>query len=192
MVLYDLVQKNRSYRRFDQTRTLDRDNLVDLIKLARMTPSAANRQPLKYIIANKPELNQKIFSTLAWAGYLTEWDGPVEGERPTAYIIVLCDRTITENPNVDPGVVAQTIMLGAVEKGFGGCIIGSIKKEELSIILNLPEHLRIELVLALGHPVEKVHLDAVKQDGSIKYFRDEDDVHHVPKRALEEILLELP
>jgi len=187
----DLVLKNRSYRRFYQDHAIDLETLRELVNLARQTPSGSNMQPLKYILSCEPAKNASIFSTLKWAGYLREWPGPEEGERPSAYIIILNDTGLSKAAGCDHGIAAQTILLGAAEKGLGGCMIGSISRSELTQILNIPAQYEILLVLALGKPKEQVQIDPVGPDGSIKYWRDEQRVHHVPKRALEDIILDL-
>ena len=134
-------------------------------------------------------MHSRPFSTLAWAGYLKDWPGPVEGERPSAYIIILGDKRIRQSFGVDPGIAAQSILLGATEKGLGGCIIASIKKEVLAEALKIPEELEILLALALGKPKERVVIDPVGPDGDIKYWREADGTHHVPKRPLDEIII---
>ncbi len=184
-----LVLRNRSYRRFDESRPVSRETLRELVDLARHTPSAANRQPMKYVLSCDPETNARIFPTLAWAGYLPDWPGPVPGERPTAYIVLLIDETITKDWWCDDGIAAQTIYLGAVERGLGGCMIGNVQREKLRAALAIPEHLRIRLVLALGVPVETVVLEPLPPDGDVRYWRDAQGVHHVPKRSLDEIIL---
>lgn len=190
-MLRDLVLKNRSYRRYYQDDPVDMDTLRELIDLARQTPSGANMQPLKYALSNMPEKNARIFPTLAWAGYLPDWPGPEEGERPSAYVIILCDKQISSpTPGCDQGIAAQTILLGAAEKGLGGCMIGSIKRAELATILDLSkERYDIVLVIALGKPKETVVFDAVDAAGNIKYWREADGTHHVPKRALDDIIV---
>ncbi len=187
--LRDLVLRNRSYRRFDESYRIDRKALVELIGLARCTPSAANRQPLKYILSAERKTNDRIFPCLMWAAYLKDWDGPAPGERPTAYIVTLIDEGITKDWWCDDGIAAQTILLGAVEKGLGGCMIGSIDKERLRQELAVPVHLKIRLVIALGKPAEQVRLEDLKPGGDIRYWRDEKDVHHVPKRMLAELIV---
>jgi len=188
-MLKELVLKNRSYRRFDQNHKIDEQNLVELVELARLTPSTANLQPLKYLLSSEPDRNALIFKWLGWAGYLKDWPGPIEGEKPSAYVIILRDTSISKMEICDHGIAAHTILLGAVEKGLGGCIIGNLNRKELAADLEIPEHLEILLVLALGMPVEEVKLDGVGANGSMEYWRDEQDVHHVPKRTLQEILL---
>lgn len=185
----DLVLKNRSYRRFDESHTISRETLVELVSLARCTASAANLQPLKYILSTEPEMNARIFPCLAWAGYLKDWDGPAPGERPSAYIVILLDETIAKNCFCDDGIAAQTILLGAVEKGIGGCMIASIQRDKLGLELEIPDHYEIRLVLALGKPAEGVKLEDLEPGADIRYWRDEEEVHHVPKRKVEELIL---
>jgi len=187
--LKDLILANRSYRRFDEKSNISRETLLDLIDLARLSPSAGNKQPLRYFISFTADTNTRIFPCLSWAAYLKEWPGPEEGERPAAYIIVLGDSRLSPTILCDHGIAAQSILLGATEKGLGGCIIASIKKDQLRKELDIPEHLDILLVIALGKPRETVRLEDVNDDGDIKYWRDEQGVHHVPKRSLEEIIL---
>ncbi|MDO4191036.1 MAG: nitroreductase family protein [Bacteroidales bacterium] len=189
MNLLDLVKKTRSYRKFDESKTVERKTLEELIDLARQSASARNLQPLKYYISNTPTTNDIVFNHIAWAGYLKD-GAPKIGERPTAYIIMLVDHTLTQSsPEWDEGIAAQTIMLGAREKDLGGCIIGAIKKQGLSEALSLPKHLEIALVLAIGVPTEDVRLEQLTDNGDIKYYRDEQQIHHVPKRSLHDIII---
>jgi nitroreductase len=188
-MLKELVRRNRSYRRFHQDVPVSLESLKEMVDLARLSASASNRQPLKYILSFEPDKNTRIFPYLAWAGYLKDWGGPKEGERPSAYIIVLGDKTISQTFGCDHGIAAQSILLGATEKGLGGCIIGSVRRSELSQELSIPDHYEILFVIAIGKPKEQVVIEPVREDGDIKYWRDEQGVHHVPKRALEEIIL---
>ncbi|HBL36013.1 MAG TPA: nitroreductase [Firmicutes bacterium] len=185
-----LILKNRSYRRFHEAQPLTRATLVELVDLARCTPSAANRQPLKYFLSSTPERNGRIFPCLQWAGYLKDWQGPAAGERPTGYIVILGDTTISKNFDCDLGIAAQTILLGAVAGGLGGCIIASVDREELRQACSIPAHLEILLVLALGRPQEEVVLEEAAEEGDIRYWRDEKAVHHVPKRRLAELIID--
>jgi nitroreductase len=187
--LRDLVLSNRSYRRFEESHQVSHETLVELVGLARCTPSAANRQPLKYILSADQKTNDCIFPCLLWAAYLKDWQGPAPGERPTAYIIILIDETIAKDWWCDDGIAAQTILLGAVEKGLGGCMIGSINKEKLRRELAIPGHLKIRLVVALGKPAEDVVLEDLEPGGDIRYWRDKEGVHHVPKRTLAELII---
>ncbi len=189
MEFKELVLKTRSYRRFDGTVSIDEETLSQLVDLARCTPSGGNRQPLKYVTSCSAEWNVKIFQTLSWAGSLPDWPGPVESERPTGYIVILTDTKIRDTADSDIGIAAQTILLGAVARGLGGCMFGSIKRTELAGMLQLPEHLKISLIVALGKPVEAVVLEQADPGDSLAYYRDADQKHHVPKRKLDEILL---
>jgi nitroreductase len=190
MSLKDLIYKTRSYRRFEESHHIEYKTLEELVDLARMSASSANRQPLKYLLFNTPESCEKVFPSIAWAAYLKEWSGPVPGERPSAYIIILGDKSITESFSVDPGIAAQSIMLGATEAGLGGCMIASIKREALRENLEIPERFDILLILALGEPAEIIVIDGIK-DNDVKYWRDDQDKHHVPKRPLVEIIIKV-
>lgn len=188
MEFAELVSRCRSYRRFDGRHAIGAETLRSLVALARCTPSAANRQPLRFVLSCEPASNARIFETLAWAAYLKEWPGPAPEERPTAYIVILLDKTIAQGADTDVGIVAQTMLLGATDLGLGGCMFGSIKREELASRLKLPEQLSIVLVLALGKPVERVVLEGLPAGGSIRYYRDAQGTHHVPKRALDDLI----
>ena len=188
-MLEDLVLKNRSYRRFHQDVPVDLETLRALVDLARLSASGSNLQPLKYILSCQPETNARIFPNTRWAGYLKDWPGPAEGERPAAYIAILGDTEIRKSFGCDHGIAAQSIMLGATERGLGGCIIGSIDHGGLRQVLDIPEQYDILLVLALGKPKETVVLEDVGSDGDIRYHRDAQGVHHVPKRSLDELIL---
>jgi nitroreductase len=188
-MLRAVITRNRSYRRFDESAKIDRRMLEELVDLARLSPSAANLQPLKYVLSWEPERNSRVFPHLAWAGYLTDWVGPGEGERPSAYIVILGDTTISGSFGCDHGIAAQSMLLGAVEQGLGGCMIGSIQRHKLREALEIPDQYAILLVLALGKPRETVVLETVGSSGDTKYWRDADGVHHVPKRRLEDLII---
>ncbi len=187
-MIKDLVSKNRSYRRFDESIRLSRSFLEGLIDLARLSPSARNQQALKFRIVNEKRECDLLFPSLAWAGYIPDWVGPVIGERPSAYIIILGDKDLGSSFLEDLGISAQSIMLGAVSEGYGGCMIGSIRRESVRRDFSLPENFEILLVLALGKPVEKVVIERISE-GEIKYWRDENGIHHVPKRDLKDIIV---
>jgi nitroreductase len=191
MQIKDIIKGNRSYRRFYQEKSIELEDLKEWIDLARLSASAANLQPLKYIISNEPDKNEKIFKTLKWAGYLKDWNGPEEGEKPSAYIVISGDSQITKNIICDHGIASQSILMGAREKGYGGCILAAITRDELRGNLKIPDQYEILLVIALGKPKEEVVLEEVGEDGNIQYWRDENRVHHVPKRKLEDIILDI-
>ncbi len=188
-MIEELVKGNRSYRRFHQETPVSLETLKGLVNLARVSASAANLQPLKYLLACDPEKNAAIFSCLAWAGYLKDWPGPAAGERPAAYVVILGDTGISKNFGCDHGIAAQSILLGARAQGLGGCMLGSIQRDRLRQLFQIPEKLDILLVIALGQPLETVVLEEVAPGGDIKYWRDAQGVHHVPKRRLEDIIL---
>ncbi|MCE5275829.1 MAG: nitroreductase family protein [Syntrophaceae bacterium] len=188
-MIRDLVTRNRSFRRFHQDHHVGIGDLRELADLARLCASAGNRQPLKYVLSNEAFLNAVIFEHLGWAAFLKDWLGPAEGERPSAYIVILGDREITGSFGIDAGIAAQTIMLGAVEKDLGGCMIASVDRKGLAEELLIPERYEILLVIALGKPGEEVRIEEMVPGGDIRYWRDSDGVHHVPKRPLDEIIL---
>lgn len=189
-MLRDLVVQNRSCRRFDEGHVVERATLEELVDLARLSPSAANLQPLKYILSCDPETNARIFPHLAWAGYLRDWPGPAEGERPSAYIVVLGDTKITRNVGCDHGIAAQTILLGATERELAGCMIGLIGRENLRTTLDIATQYDILLVIALGKRREQAVIEQIGDQGDIEYWRDDEGVHHVPKRPLEDLIVE--
>ena len=183
MAIKDLLMRTRSYRRFNESRTLDERTLYQLVELTRLCPSSANRQPLKYAIYWEPDDCERIFPHLAWAAALPDWPGPAEGERPTGYILILGDTEISSSFNVDPGIVAQSILLAATEEGLGGCLIGSIKRDALREELKIPSRYAILLAVALGEPAETVVLEDADSPTEINYWRDENDVHPRPEAA---------
>lgn len=189
-MLEELVRKSRSFRRFHQDHVVSREDLVSLVELARFCPSGANIQPLKFLPVVGGSADKKVFPHLKWAGYLEDWDGPVQGEHPSAYILILLDTKISTNPFVDHGIMAQTILLGAVERGLGGCMLLAFDRKAVAEGLGIPERYEPLLVVALGKPRETVLLEDVK-DGEIRYYRDERSVHHVPKRVMSDLILDL-
>ena len=188
-MIAELVKENRTCRRFYEDHAVKPETLKEFVNLARMSASGANLQPLKYILSCDARKNTEIFSCLGWAGYLKDWPGPPEGERPSAYIVILADQNISRDVGCDQGIAGQSIMLGAREKGLAGCMIGSVNRKVLRETLAIPAHLKILLVLAVGKPNERVVLETVGPDGNIRYWRDSDNVHHVPKRTLDDIII---
>lgn len=159
------------------------------MELGRLTPCGGNKQYIKFAVSCDEEANGRIFENVAWAGYLPEWDGPGPGERPTGYILILRDLELQSSLTVDEGIAAQTVFLGARELGYGGCMLMNIRRTQLLQIFGLdPERYAVSMVIALGVPAETVKLVPV-QNGDIRYYRDENQVHYVPKRSLEEVLV---
>ncbi len=190
-MIKELISKNRSYRRYCEEFEISEKTLLDLVDLARLSATAGNLQPLKYIISSDRKTNAQIFPCLSWASYLQDWPGPIPGERPSAYIIMLGDTSITKSYFCNHGIAAQSILLGATEIGLGGCIFASVRRDELRSALHIPEKYEIIQVISLGKPKEKVVIENLPAGGDIKYWRDENQVHHVPKRSLDEIILKL-
>lgn len=186
-MLDELVRKTRSFRRFHEAEPVSLGTMRDLVDMARLGGTARNVQPLKYILINNPAMNKKIFPLLTWAGYLEDWPGPPEGERPAAYIVCLLDTRLSTEADCDLGIATQNILLGATEKGLGGCRIASFSSR-LKDVLDVEAHLKVLMVVALGKTVEKISLEEVQPDGDIKYWRDAHRVHHVPKRSLTEVI----
>lgn len=188
-MLKDLIIKNRTYRRFYEEVKISEETLEELIELTRLTSTGRNVQALRYILSNEEQKNEKIFKNLYWAGYFKDWDGPKDGEKPSAYIVMLLDTALAKNCFWDHGLAAQSILLGAVEQGLGGCQFGSIDKENLRKDLDIDSQYEIMMVLALGKPKEVIVMDEMGPEGDFKYWRDEENLHHVPKRALEDLIL---
>lgn len=189
-MIKELLKKNRSYRRFYQNIRISEEELKDIVDAVRYCASGRNAQALKYAIISDEQECAKVYETLAWAGYLKDWDGPIEGERPSAYLIQVLDTQIVENCLCDDGLHLEALSLVATEKGYGCCIIKSFKNENLRNILKLKDEYKITYVLALGKAKEIVVLEDIK-DNDIKYWRSNDEIHHVPKRALDEIIIPL-
>ena len=188
-MIADLIRKNRSCRRFYQKQTIAMEFLEELVNLGRLSASGGNLQPLKYIISCEPDKNAEIYDCLAWAAYLKDWPGPREGERPSAYIVILADTQISKDVGCDHGIAAQNILLGAREEGLAGCMIGSIRRQRLREVLAVDPQFTILLVIALGKPKEDITIDSIGPGESIKYWRDANGVHHVPKRGLSEVII---
>ena len=188
-MLKDIIRSNRSYRRFYEDVPISIDTLKELVDLARLSATGGNKQPLKFYLSCAPDTNRKIFPLLLWAASLPEWPGPSEGERPSAYILILGDTEVNQSFGVDHGIAAQSILLGATEMGLGGCMLSNIKKEEVRKLLNIPSRYEILLIIALGKPKEKVVIDTLSPGEDTKYWRENDGTHHVPKRKLEDIII---
>jgi len=184
-MIYEKITSRRTIRKYRQ-KNVPREVLVRCVDAARLSPSGANRQPLKYIIVNDEGLLDPVFSTLRYAGYLPEYKHS-EDEKPRAYIVILLDKNISKDPGHDAGIAAMSISMVAYDEGVGSCILGAVDRERLREVLKVPDSLDIVLVVSLGYPAETSVADKVR-DGEIKYWFDEKGVLHVPKRSLEEVL----
>jgi len=191
-MLKDLILKNRSYRGFDESYMFTRGQMEAFIDAARFCPSSKNLQPLKFFAAYEKEDVDRIQPLVHWAAQLPDIVLPHPGHCPTGFIVICQDTDISANLNMfqrDAGITAQTMLLLAAEEDLGGCMIGNFNAGELCSVLKLPANIRPLLVVALGKPDEKIVLTDVGQDGNTVYYRDENDVHYVPKRSLEDLLL---
>lgn len=183
------IRSSRSVRRFDESERIGADGMRNLAEAARQTPSAGNLQPLRYVLVSSASACERVFPWLGWAAYLKNWKGPEPGERPTGYFIICSEKDAAGMPQVDAGIVAQTIMLGASAAGFGACILGSVNREKLGEALDLPAGMDILFVVALGRPAEEVRLEELPKDGDVRYWRDAQGVHHVPKRSYGDVVV---
>jgi nitroreductase len=184
-MIYEKIKSRRTIRKYVQ-KDVPREVLLKCVDAARLSPSGANRQPLKYVIINDQELAKEVFGTLSWARYLPDYQ-PSDLEMPRAYIVIILDKGVFESAGHDVGIAAMSISMVAYDEGLGSCILGSVNREKLKRILRVPDGLDIILVVALGYPAENPVADEVK-DGNIKYWLDERRVLHVPKRDLEEVV----
>ncbi len=189
MLFRELVTKCRSYRRFDGNVPVSEDVVRELVELACYVPSSRNLQPLRYIAVCEPSLVAALCPFLSWAGYLADWPGPAGGERPQACIVMLGDSLAGSDFACDSGIAAQTILLGATASGLGGCILGFLDRKKTRELLNIPENFSILMAIALGKPTETVVIDQMGDDDSVRYFSDANGIHHVPKRVVDDVLL---
>lgn len=183
-MIYEKIASRRTIRKYKRE-VVPEKILIQCVDAARLSPSAANRQPLKYIIVNDADLLKKVFSTLSWAGYLPDYQ-PKE-ESPKAYIVILLDKTIRKTPGHDAGIAAMSISMVAHDEGLGSCILGAVDREKLRDILHVPDIGDIVLIVALGYPAESPIVDEIRDD-NVKYRLDENGVLHVPKRDLEDLV----
>lgn len=186
----ELVKKNRSYRRFDQEKKITKKELMELIDIARLTPCGGNKQLLRFLLSDSESMNDTICENVGWAAYLKEWQGPQKGERPSAYVVMLAPKGV--NTAVDEGIIGQTILLAATERNIGGCFLANVNRPVLEKELSIPAEYEIKLILALGYPKENVVIDTISKEDSIQYYRDSNQVHHVPKIKLEDLIVSFP
>lgn len=191
-MILDLVKKNRSYRGFDETRRVEKEELVQMVNCARLSASSVNVQPFRYYLAWEKEDVDRIQPLTGWARNLPQLKLPHEGMCPTAFIIICQDTKISDSlPRFqkDVGIAAQTILLAATEMGLGGCMIGNFKAGQVKEALQLPENLAPQLIVAIGKPAETIVIKEIEEGEPTAYYRDENDVHYVPKRKLEDVIL---
>ncbi len=192
-MLRDLVLENRSYRSFDESDPVTREMLLEWVDNARLVPSAVNAQPLKYRLVDTKEGVEKVMPHTAWAGALKDITLPPEGKHPTAFVVICHDTTVRENPAssaTDVGIAAMTLLLSATEAGYGGCMIGAFNRDRVGEVLRIPEKYVPVLLIALGKPDELVFLTEPKDKDNVIYYRDDHNLHFVPKRKLDDILID--
>lgn len=192
-MIKELVVSSRSFRSFDEAKVFDEKELKELVDTVRLVSSASNRQPLKYKLCTDKTEVEKVLSLTAWAGLLPDLTLPPEGHHPTAFIVICHDTSVspeTKFSSVDVGIAAQTIMLAACEKGYGGCMIGAFDPDKVSDALRLPLKYHPALLIALGVPDEAVFITEIGKEGDTKYFRDKMGIHYVPKRSLESVIID--
>lgn len=187
-ILRHLLKEDRSIRRFDASRRLADGTLEKLVDLTRYCASGRNLQPLRYRLVLTPDDCDRLFPLLAWAGYLPDWDGPVETERPVAYLVQCLDTELAANCLCDDGLQLQAITLGARALGIGSCILKAFDLKKVADALAIDQRYQPRYVLALGYPIEKVEIEDMK-DGNVRYYRTRDAIHHVPKRPLSTLII---
>ena len=183
-MIHDLLLKNRSYRSFDASVSVSKETLISLVDNVRYTPSTRNAQGLRFRLCYEKGECANLLALTKWAGALKDRHFPPEGHEPAAYIVICAVEDIFMR---DVGIAAQTLLLSATEMGLGGCMIGSYDAEKVSDLLGIPSEWKPRLVLALGKPDEVVVLEDAEE--SLTYYRDENDVHHVPKLKTKDLLL---
>ncbi len=191
-MLRDLVLSNRSYRGYDETRKITKEELLSFVELARLSPSSVNVQPFKYYLAYENDVVAKLQATTKWAKALPTLELPHLGAYPTAFIVICQDLNISNSiPRFqkDVGIVAQTMLLGATEIGLGGCMIGNYSAKEVVNALSLTENLQPVLIVAFGKPTEKIILTEITSEENTTYYRDAQDTHYVPKRKLSDLII---
>lgn len=186
-----LVMDARTVRRFDESRSVSVETLKRLVELVRYCPSGRNAQPLRYVLITSEEKRSQIFPLLKWAGYYTDWDGPSPGERPVAYLIQCLDTNYGQNCLCDDGLQLEVLNLGMRILKLGGCIIKAFDHVTIKKCLELPEQYEPRYVFAIGYPAEEVRLENMNgsEDADFKYYRTDDNIHHVPKRPLIELII---
>jgi len=189
MKIYDLIISRRTIRKFKQ-KPIKLSVLKRLVNAGRLAPSAGNLQPLEYIITADDTVKEKIFPHVRWARYIAPEGNPKEDERPTAYIIILINKANLLVPfyKYDVGASAENITLAALEEGIGCCWIGSFDRKKIKNILKITDEYSIDLILALGYPLENPEYYDIEKSKSIKYHKDTSGRLHIPKRKLEDII----
>ena len=187
MNINELINMRRTIRKFRQVE-ISEDLLLKYVDAARVAPSGGNLQPLKFAIINSKDKVEEMFQYVKWAGYLAPHYNPKEGERPTAYIVVLADLSVRKSGyDMDVGAAVENIILSSFDDGVGSCWIASVDREKTAELLNLPDNLIVSCVVALGYPDEQPKAVELT-DEDIKYYLDNDNTLCVPKRSISDVL----
>lgn len=185
----ELVREARSCRRFIENEPVGAQALRDMVDCVRVATNSRNRQPLRYIAVSGEKKRLKLFAHTNWASALG-WKGPPEGERPTGFIVILSAVESGAPVYYDAGIAAQTMQLHAASMGLGCCMLNNFPRGPVREILSIPEELEIMLLLAFGKPKEERRIVDASTGGDLRYWRDENNVHYVPKLVLEHVLLD--
>lgn len=185
----ELVMSNRTCRRYDNSKKVEMEKLVEFAELSRYIASGTNKQALRFVLINDEVGCERLYNDLGWAGYLKDWNGPIESERPTAYIVVVADTEYAKPMGEDLGIISQTITLAARSEGMASCIFKAFNPQVVAQSLELEEKYLPMIVVSVGYPVEEVVIDDIRVGEDIKYYRDENGVHHVPKIVLEDLIV---
>jgi nitroreductase len=184
--VYDLAVERRTIRRF-KPEPVPRELLERLVNAARLAPSAANVQPLEFIVVDDARVKAEVFPALKWAAYIVPAGDPGPGEEPAAYVVTLVNSKLREKMfEYDVGAAMENMILAALAEGVGACWLLSIDRDKLRAALGVPEGFRIDSVLALGYPAEEPAAEVMGE--SCRYWKDEAGRLHVPKRTLAEVL----
>ena len=191
-MLKDLVIRNRSYRGYDENHRITKEELLEFVDCARLCPSSVNKQPFMYRLVLEQEEVKRLQKEAKWARGLPDMQLPHKGMHPTAFIVICLDSNLGNSIaryQKDVGIVAQTMLLAAAETNLGGCMIGNFGASSVKRALNLEEHIQPMLIVAFGKPAEKIILTEIEEGESTDYYRDEKDIHYVPKRKLKDIII---
>jgi nitroreductase len=186
MKVFDLILSRRTIRQF-KPEPVPRSILKKIVDAARLAPSAANRQPLEFLVVDDKEVVDRVFLCLKWAGYIVPDGNPRPGREPTSYIITLINSKVRKSGfEWDAGAAVENMILSALEEGIGSCWLASVDREKVCEIVGLPEDYAVDSILALGYPDESPVVEELVN--SVEYWKDEHGRLHVPKRKLDSIL----
>ena len=186
--LMDLLRTRRTYRRFEQ-KDISQDIIDEILAAARLASSAANRQPLSYIVIRDKESVAEVFSHTKWAGALPpELGQPKENERPVLFIAVVENKDINSDCDTDAGLAIGNMTLAAWNRGVGSCMIGACNKPALSEMFGLTSRQVLHTVVAFGYPSHKSYIVDMEDAEQFKYYLDENKDYCVPKRKLTDVV----